>query len=86
MHRASFWDLWGPLSVLAYLKQLLRGNLPKASTGDVNQRGGNVLIDESGIIKLHHVGSGPADRPSITSILDVVLDINSQKVNDLEGE
>jgi hypothetical protein len=84
MDQASFWDLWGPLSFWAYLKQLLKGNLPQAPTGDVNQRGGNVLIDETGKIKLHHVGAGPADRPSIKSIIDVVLEIRSQKAPDGE--
>ena len=82
MFRASFWDLWGPPSIWAYVKQLLKGNLPKNPTGDINQRGGNVLIDESGKIKLHHVGTGPADRPSIQSLIDVVSGSQSHKAHD----
>ena len=32
-----------------------------------------------GIIKLHHVGTGPADRPSIQSIISEVLEVKRQK-------
>jgi len=74
MHRASFWDLWGPSTWLAYLKQFFKGNLPKNPTGDIHQRGGDVLIDENGIIRLHHVGTGPADRPSVDSIINKILE------------
>jgi len=76
MYRAGFWDLWGPSTWWAYLKQLLKGNLPQRASGDIHQRGGDVLIDDKGIIQLHHVGKGPADRPSVASILEVVVEAN----------
>ncbi len=69
MYRAGFWDIWGPATWWAYVKQLLKGNLPQQSSGDIHQRGGDVLIDDKGVIQLHHVGKGPADRPSVASIL-----------------
>lgn len=72
MHRANFWDLWGPGTWLAYVRQLMKGNLPKRTRGDIHQRGGDVLIDGFGQIRLHHVGSGPADRPQVKSIIDIV--------------
>lgn len=72
MHRAGFWDLWGPRTWQVYFKQLFKGNLPRKTTGDIHQRGGDVLIDPSGKIKLHHVGAGPADRPTVATILDIV--------------
>jgi hypothetical protein len=31
-----------------------------------------VLIDPAGVVRVHHVGSGPADRPSIESLLRVL--------------
>ena len=37
--------------------------------GDIFQRGGDVLIDPTGIVALHHVGNGPADRPPVETIL-----------------
>lgn len=66
---AGFWDVWGPSTWWAYLKEILRGHLPEKSSGDVRQRGGDVLIDPEGIVRLHHVGSGPADRPKVDTIL-----------------
>lgn len=66
---AGFWDVWGPSTWWAYLKEILRGHLPKKSSGDIRQRGGDVLIDPEGIVRLHHVGSGPADKPKIDTIL-----------------
>ena len=66
---ASFWDIWGPKSWWVYFKEILKGHMPEKSTGDISQKGGDVLIDPDGIIRLHHIGEGPADRPSIKSIL-----------------
>lgn len=66
---ASSLDIWGPRTWWAYLKELARGRLPKKSEGDVSQRGGDVLIDPEGIVRFHHVGQGPADRPSADAIL-----------------
>lgn len=70
MLSASFWDIWGPKTWLAYLKALLQGQTLHKSKGDIAQRGGDVLIDPAGIVRLHHIGSGPADRPSIGAILN----------------
>jgi hypothetical protein len=79
MHRASFWDLWGLPTWWAYGKQLFKGNLPSKPTGDIRQRGGNVLLDKNGTIRLHHVGTGPADRPTVESILNRVSESSNQK-------
>ena len=69
MLSASFWDLWGPRTWWVYLKEILKGRRLKKSEGDISQRGGDVLIDPAGIVALHHVGAGPADRPAVKSIL-----------------
>jgi hypothetical protein len=69
MLEAAFWDIWGPRTWWAYFKELTRGRLPKKSEGDISQRGGDVLIDPGGIVRFHHVGLGPGDRPSARSIL-----------------
>ena len=70
MLQASFWDLWGPRSWRAYLRELRKGEKLRPATGDIHQRGGEVLIDPEGIVRLHHVGDGPADRPPVATILD----------------
>jgi len=72
MLSASFWDLWGPKTWWAYGKLLLKGEKLHAAGSDVSQRGGDILIDPDGIVRLHHVGDGPADRPSIETILAVI--------------
>ncbi|RQD79133.1 MAG: hypothetical protein D5S03_00985, partial [Desulfonatronospira sp. MSAO_Bac3] len=54
------------------LKEALRGRLPRKSTGDVSQRGGDVLIDPGGTVRLHYIGKTPADRPGVESILKIV--------------
>ena len=69
MLSASFWDIWGPRTWWVYLKEFLKGQRLKKSEGDISQRGGDVLIDPAGIVALHHVGAGPADRPAVKSIL-----------------
>jgi peroxiredoxin len=72
MLEASFWDVWGPSTWLAYARELMRGQKLHESDEDVSQRGGDVLIDPDGFVRLHHVGRGPADRPRVESILAVV--------------
>lgn len=69
MLAASFWDIWGPQTWWAYLKAIWRGQKFQPSQGDISQRGGDVLIDPAGIVRLHHVGEGPADRPSVATVL-----------------
>jgi alkyl hydroperoxide reductase subunit AhpC len=69
MLAASFGDVWGLKSWGAYLKALQKGQLPKPAHGDIYQRGGDVLIDPGGVVRLHHVGDGPADRPAVETIL-----------------
>lgn len=76
MLSASFWDIWGPKTWWVYFRELMRGRKPKKSSGDIAQRGGDVLIDPEGIVRLHHVGSGPADRPSLEEILKVIHHCN----------
>lgn len=73
---ASFWDIWGPKTWWVYLKEILKGHMPRKSTGDISQRGGDVLIDPDGIVRLHHIGDGPADRPTVDLIVQVI--VNSQ--------
>ena len=69
MLSASFRDIWGPKSGWAYMKELAKGEKLRKPHGDVTQRGGDVLVDPAGIVALHHVGAGPADRPPVESIL-----------------
>lgn len=57
---------------VVYAKLLVGDRRFCRTSGDVNQLGGDVLIASDGTVRLHHVGNGPADRPSVSSILDTV--------------
>jgi hypothetical protein len=70
MHRGRLRDIWGGKTWIAYFKEFARGRLPKYSGGDTRQLGGDVLIDPTGIVRFHHVGSGPGDRPPVAAILE----------------
>lgn len=72
MARASLFDVWGPATWWAYARSMAGGLRPRASASDVEQRGGNVLVDPESIVRLHHIGRGPADRPSVMSILSLI--------------
>lgn len=71
--RAGWWTLMNPKSIFGYLKLMMRGTLPGTPGRDVNQLGGDVIIDPSGNIRLHHISSNPHDRPDIAAIVDLVL-------------
>ena len=72
MKRGHWWGIFGPPAWWAYVKLLLRGRRLRMPSGDVSQLGGDVIIDPDGIIRLHHVGAGPGDRPAIHALLDTV--------------
>lgn len=69
MHSASFWDVWGPKTWWVYLKEIVKGGKVRKSEGDIRQRGGDVLIGPDGIVHMHHIGTGPADRPAVEALL-----------------
>ena len=71
---ASFWDIWGPKTWIAYLREIMKGRRLQKSEGDFMQRGGDILIDPNGIVRMHHVGKGPADRPGVKTILQIVAE------------
>jgi len=69
MLRGRTWDIWGPRTWVAYARELARGRWPRPARADTSQLGGDVLIDPAGLVRFVHVGSGPADRPSVAEIL-----------------
>ena len=69
MRAARIRHLWGFATMRAYGREALRGRFPRVPRADTVQQGGNVLIDPAGVVRLHHVGSGPADRPTVAMVL-----------------
>ena len=72
MGRGSWSAIWGPASWWAYARLIARGRRPGRPTDDVRQLGGDVLVDPAGSVVLHHVGQGPADRPTVSAIIERV--------------
>ena len=72
MLSASFWDVLGLKTWWVYFKEIRKGKRLSKTTGDIFQRGGDVLIDPDGIVRLHYIGKGPADRPAVEMILHVI--------------
>ena len=69
MERGSWWQLFGPPAIWIYVKLMAKGRRLHRPGSDVQQLGGDVLIDPAGTVRLHHIGSGPADRPSVAQLL-----------------
>ena len=72
MERGHWWNLYGPASWWVYMKLFAKGRRLVKTHGEFDQLGGDVLIDPSGTVRMHYVGSGPADRPAVDSIIDHV--------------
>jgi hypothetical protein len=72
MQRGAAWRILGPRSWLGYMKILLRGRRPHMPTDDIYQLGGDILIDPTGIIRLHYVSQTPVDRPNVNQILALI--------------
>ena len=72
MTHANWWSIYGLPSIWRYLKLMFRGHMPGKPGKDWSQLGGDVLIDPSGIVRLHHVSTSPHDRPSIGTLLATV--------------
>lgn len=85
MLSASFWDVWGPRTWFVYFREMIKGQKLKKSDADVRQRGGDVLIDPNGVIRMHHVGEGPADRPDAEVILQTIHEWHGEKKADMSG-
>lgn len=69
MGRGRWSAIWGPASWWAYARLIARGRRLRRPTGDVQQLGGDVLVDPVGRVALHHVGKGPADRPAVSLLI-----------------
>lgn len=69
MTRAPTRKIWSLGTIRAYAGLMRRGKRMRRATGDVRQRGGDVLIDPDQRIRYLHVGDTPADRPSVATLL-----------------
>ena len=69
MRKARLRHLWGAATLRAYWREARLGQFPRLPRADTAQQGGDVLIDPAGLVRFHHVGRGPADRPPVAALL-----------------
>jgi hypothetical protein len=67
--------IWGWSTLKIYLRDLLRGHLPRLPHGDLAQLGGDVVLDAHGRIVFLHRSEYPADRPDVETILAVIRSV-----------
>ena len=72
MDRGSRWAIYGPASLWHYLTLIFQGRRLQRPGTDWRQLGGDVLIDPTGIVRLHFVSTSPHDRPDVDLILNAV--------------
>ena len=72
MGRGPWWAIWAPSTLWAYARLIARGRRPQRASADIDQLGGDVLIDPEATVVLHHVGTGPADRRPVRELLEPV--------------
>lgn len=65
----SVWHSWGWNNLRYYAKAVLRGQKFSVNRGDVNQLGGDFLVDNHGVLRLVHPSRDPTDRPAIAAVL-----------------
>ena len=73
MDHGSWWNIYGPPAWVIYIKLLAKGRkLTKYRKSDFPPLGDDVLIDPQGIVRLHYIGNGPADRPTVGTLIAMV--------------
>ena len=67
---------WGPRTIWAYMRLMVQGRPWRGIQGDSSQLGGDFVVDTGGMIRFAYRSRDPADRPSVTSLLDVFNRLN----------
>lgn len=63
---------WGWNNLRYYAKAILRGQKFSVNRGDMNQLGGDFLVDAGGILRLVHPSVDPTDRPALSALLSAL--------------
>lgn len=74
MYEAGFWDLWGVRTLWTYFRLIGRGKKMMKSSGDIYQRGGDVLLDPVNVVRFQRVANGPGDRPDPETLFSLVAE------------
>lgn len=63
---------WDPITILTYIRLILKGRNWRGIQGDSGQLGGNILIDIDGIVQLAYRSHGTTDRPPVDLLLSIL--------------
>ncbi len=78
--RASNARVWSPAVLARYLRLMIGGHrlsTPEGTPSDVNQLGGDAVINPDGTLSWLYPGSGPDDRPTVDALLQATSDASS---------
>jgi peroxiredoxin len=76
---SSLWRSWSPKIWFEYARLMALGRKWRGIQGDSGQLGGDIIIDQNGIIRMAYKSHDPADRPAVRVILNVLDKINSDQ-------
>ena len=68
------WDIWHPRTLLRYLVLVLKEGrrLSRPSDEDLEQLGGDFIIDPQGRVRYAYRSQRPDDRPSVEALLSAL--------------
>ena len=71
---------WNLRTIWKYITLLSSGRKWRGIQGDSAQLGGDFIIDSKGIVKLVFRSHDPTDRPSVSSILELIHQIRGESI------
>ena len=72
VRRGGLWRMLGPGTIWAYIKTIARGRRYRFARSDIQQLGGDFVIDASGVVQYEHRGIAPHDRPAVDRLLAIL--------------
>jgi hypothetical protein len=73
LERLSWLRVFSPATLKLYIRLLKEKRRPKRyGEADIYQGGGDFLINPNGVVLFAHRSRDPADRPSISKLLDFI--------------
>lgn len=63
-----------------YARHVLAGGWPGRITADTTQLGGDVIVDDQGIVRFAHESRNPMDRPPVETLFDALFEIEATRL------
>ena len=69
---------WSAKNLWYYARALARGEQLQGYRGDINQLGGNFIVDRHGMVRFAHPSQDPTDRPAVEEMLTVLRTLEAE--------